>query len=68
VQSRNNLPETEEKLKDLESTCNSLSNIVSHTEELDSPMTPPPHGSQPHAFRSTSEVLTMKRKREVKGG
>ena len=55
------LQSIEEKLKNLESTCGSLSNIVSHTQELDSPMTSPPHESRPHlpnVFRSTSEVLT----------
>ena len=54
------LQSIEEKLKNLEITCSSSSNVVSHTEEFDSPMASPTHQSRPRlsdTFNSTSEVL-----------
>jgi len=56
------LQSIEEKLKNLENTSSSLSNVVSHTEELriNSPMTLSAHQSRPHlsnTLNSTSEVL-----------
>ena len=54
------LQSIEEKLRNLEITCSSSSNVVSHTEEFDSPMVSPTHQSRPRlsdTFNSTSEVL-----------